>query len=138
MDVISFPGFPLLQFWSLAVCKYTSGRRPTTIVNTTNQTSYTHLKMCTFSLTGLCLLSWARLYTWEEQRTAPRRRQVGVAPEARREWEGHFSHLYTWVGPSFFCACTSLERAWARSYSRICSQCNQRRTRVRAEALKQG
>ena len=67
-----------------------------------------------------------------------RRRQVGVAPEDTWEWAGHCGHLYTWVGPSFLRACTSLERAWGRGYACTCSQCNQRRTRVRVEALKQG
>ena len=57
--------------------------------------------------------------------------------KSRGEWEGHCGHLFTWVGASFLRECTSLERAWGRGYACTCSQCNQRRTRVRAEALKQ-
>ena len=58
----------------------------------------------------------------QEQRTAPRRRQVGVAPEIRVSGRGlrSFAHV-----------------GGAQFPPRVYLQCNQRRTRVRAEALKQ-
>ena len=73
---------------------------------------------CCQSLFRACII-----YAWIKNKERPLGEDKWAwHRKSRGEWAGPCSHLHMWVGPSFFCACT-------------CSQCNQQRTRVRAEAL---